>query len=221
MKYNSVAIKYSVKALLVSFLLACVQLISSCANIAPQQQKEPKTINTLQVKLNQYKHSAFNQVEATFFSKKSKQLVFRVLSDVEQIPQWLDRVGSLEVLTVYNNNQYLLRSIIDSPWPFKNRELITCVNTYFNETVTTIQIFSCSDRVPVSEQYFRLLHVESSWTITEISDSLVEINYKTWLDPSGNVPAFIFNSALINNAKISLGKLKIIIENASLQQYSY
>jgi hypothetical protein len=214
-------IKYSFKALPVSFLLAFTLLVSSCASILPQQEKEPKAMASLQVELNQYKQSAFKEVEAKFFTRKSKDLVFRVLSNVDQTPQWLDRVDSLEILTVYNNHQYLLRTIIDSPWPFKSRELITCVNTYFDETVTTIKIFSCSDRVPVDDRYVRLSQVKSSWTIKEISTSLVEINYKTWLDPSGNVPAFIFNSELIDNAEISLKKLQIIIENSLLEQYSY
>lgn len=221
MKHNLMKMKYSLKALLMSFFLACMLLVSSCASILEPQEKEPTVITSLQVKLSQYKQSAFKQVEANFMTQKSKALVFRVLSDVDKTPQWLDRVENLQVLKVYNNHQYLLRTVIDSPWPFKNRELITCVDTYFNDSVTTIKIFSCSDRVPIDKQYVRVLQVESSWIISEISDSLVEINYKTWLDPSGNVPAFIFNSELNNSSKVSLKKLKIIIENALLTQYSY
>ncbi len=143
------------------------------------------------------------------------------MSDIDQTPQWLDRIVSLELLAVYNNYQYLLRSIIDSPWPFKDRETFTCVNTDFTKTIITIKIFSCSKLVSIDAQYLRLLQVESSWTIKEISESLVEISYKTWIDPSGNVPAFIFNSELISNTKDSLNKLQKIIKNSSLGQYSY
>ncbi len=214
-------ITYRFSVFSVGFLLACILLLSSCVSKLPQQEKTPKSLSPLQVKLSQYQQSDFKQVEATFSTGKSKELVFRVISDIEQTPQWLDRLDSLEILTSYNHHQYLLRTIIASPWPFKDRELITCVNTDFNKTETTIKVFSCSDRVPVDEQYVRILDVRSSWTITETSSSMVEINYKAWLDPSGNVPVFIFNSALIDNAKISLKQLQIIIENASLAQYWY
>ena len=156
-----------------------------------------------------------------FLTSKSKALVFRVLSDIKQTPQWLQRVDSLEVLTVYNNHQYLLRTIINSPWPFQNRELITCVDTFFEEKITTIKIVSCSDRAAIDDQYLRLKHLESSWEIRQVSDSLVEVNYKTWIDPAGAVPAFIFNSELINNTKVDFKKLQAIIENASLAQYAY
>lgn len=203
------------------FSLISTLLLSSCVSTLQQKPKQPSdAIASLQLKLKQYKQSDFKQVEATFFTRKSKALVFGVLSDIKQVAQWLDRVESLQVLTVYNNHQYLLRTVIDSPWPFKKRELITCLNTDFTASVTTINIFSCSDRVPVDKQYVRLSKMQSSWTIKTLSDSLVEINYKTWLDPSGNVPAFIFNSELIDNTKISLEKLQKIIENAKLEQYT-
>ena len=216
-------IKYNFRALPVSLLLGCSLLFSGCATILQQQEKEiePKSMASLQVKLSQYKESSFKQVEAKFFTNKSRDLVFRVLSSVEQTPLWLEQVDSVEVLNMYNNHQFLLRTIIDSPWPFKKRELITCVSTYFNDKVTSIKVVSCSDRVPLDEKFVRLSQVESSWTIRAISDSLVEISYKTWLDPSGNVPAFIFNSELIDSSKIGLKKLQTIIENASLEQYSY
>jgi uncharacterized membrane protein len=210
---------YLFKALQVCFFLVSIQLLSSCATV--EQKQKLKSTASIQVKLNQYKQSNFKQVEATFLTKKSKNLVFRVLSNIKQTPKWLQRVDSLEVLTAYNNHQYLLRTIINSPWPFQNRELITCVNTFFEENITTIKIYSCSDRVLINDQYFRLLHVESSWRIKTITNSLVEVNYKTWIDPGGAVPAFIFNRELIDSTAVDLKKLQTLIENASLDQYSY
>ncbi|MFT6908046.1 MAG: hypothetical protein ACJAS1_004734 [Oleiphilaceae bacterium] len=209
------------KTLQACFLLVSIQLLSSCVIVPQEQEQEPKSKANIQVELSQYKQSNFKQVEATFLTHQSKALVFRVLSNIDQTSQWLQRVDSLEVLAVYNNHQYLLRTIINSPWPFQNRELITCVNTFFEENITTIKIFSCSDRVPLNDLYVRLLHVESSWRIRKIADSLVEVNYKTWLDPAGIVPAFIFNSELIDSTEVDLKKLQTIIENASLDQYSY
>ncbi len=209
------------KTLQTCCLAVSLLLLSSCVITQSAQKKVPQKTPELQVTLNQYKQSNFKQVEATFFTKKSKALVFRVLSDIKQTAQWLERVSSLEVLTIYNNHQYLLRTIINSPWPFQDRELITCVNTFFEEKITTIKIISCSDRVPVDDQYLRLLHLESSWEIKETTGSVVEVNYKTWIDPAGAVPAFIFNSELINSTEIDLKKLQTMIENASLAQYAY
>lgn len=212
---------YRLKIIRLCFFLLSTLLLSSCVAVPMQEEKQLKSKAAIQVELNQYEQSDFKQVEAKFFTHQPKELVFRVLSDVEQTTQWLERMNSVEVLGAYNNHQYLLRTIINSPWPFKNRELITCVNTFFEENMTTINIYSCSDRVPLNNLYVRVLEVESSWTIKKVSNSLVEINYKTWIDPSGYVPAFIFNGELIDSTETDLKKLQVIIDNASLEQYSY
>jgi len=205
-------------AVAVCLLFISTQLLTGCV-IVQQQQSSPT--GNIEVTLNQFKQSDFKQVEAIFSTYQSKELVFRVLSDIDKTPQWLARLDRLEVLEVYNNHQYLLRTIIKSPWPFQNRELITCVDTLFEERITTISVTSCSERLPVSDLYVRLLHVESSWTITQKTDSLVEVHYKAWIDPSGNVPAFIFNNELIDNTTIDLERLQAMIEDASLGQYPY
>jgi len=213
--------KYHSKMLTICFLLASMLILSGCVAVKKQFENPQEVQKTIQVELSQYKQSNFKQVEVTFFTHRPKELVFRVLSNIDQTPQWFKRVKSLEVLEVYNNQQYLLRTIINIPWPFKDRELITCVDTTFEDVVTKIDISSCSDRIPEDDQYLRLPQVESSWTIKKVTDSLVEVNYKTWLDPKGNIPAFIFNSELIDSTKTDFKKLKQIIEKASLDQFSY
>lgn len=215
--------KYYFKTLRVCFQIAFIALLSGCVLVSQAEQSEQKMNEkvNIQVESSQYKQSEFKQVEATFFTKQSKELVFRVLSNIEQTSQWLARVDSLEVIEVYNNHQYLLRTRLNSPWPFHNRELITCVDTFFEEAITRINISSCSERVPEDEAYVRLPEVESFWTIKKISDSFVEVNYKTWLDPTGHVPAFIFNRELINSTETDLGKLKVLIDNSSLADFSY
>ena len=211
--------KCFLKSLILCSLIALQFLLSGCMLI---KQKQPDNFKSnIQVKLTQYEQSAFKQVEASFLTSKSKELVFRVLSDIEQTPEWLERVDSLEVLDIYNNQAYLLRTIIAMPWPFKDRELITCVNTTFKEMMTTIDIYSCSERVPESGRYLRLPQVVSSWVIKKVSDGLVEVKYKTWLDPNGNIPAFIFNSELNDSTKIDFKKLQAIIENTSINDFSY
>ena len=211
--------KRFVKLLILCSLIVLQFLLSGCMLI---KQKEPHNFKSnVQVELTQYEQSPFKQVEVSFLTAKSKELVFRVLSDIDQTPEWLQRVNRLEVLDIYNNQAYLLRTIIDMPWPFKNREIISCVDTGFQEMITTIDIYSCSDRVPENEQYLRLPDVVSSWRIKEIKQETVEINYKTWLDPGGNIPAFIFNHELIGSTKIDFKKLQTIIEHTSIKSFAY
>ncbi len=215
--------RIKIKNLYTSLLLVSVSLFMGCATISPAPKAviEPKSMTSLQVSLNAYPQSSFKQVQAKFFTRQSKELVFRVLSDVAKTPQWLSPVASVEMVTMYNNRQFLLRTVLDSPWPFKQREIVSCVNSTFAETRISIKIESCSDRLPLADKFVRLTQLKSSWNIRTISEYLVEINYKTWLDPSGNVPAFIFNNELIGTSTTALKKLQEIIKKAKLDDYDY
>ena len=211
--------KYVIKLLFIySFVLLS---LFACTAMQPENSLADKTNSNIEFTLNQFEQSKFKQIEATFSTHQSKSIVFRVLSDIKKTPEWLARLDSLEVLNVYNNHQYLLRTIINSPWPFKDRELITCVDTFFEETETKINIYSCSDRVPLDSLYVRISEVESSWVISKKSNSEVEVSYKTWIDPGGNVPAFIFNHELIASTKADFKKLQFIIDKAVVSDYSY
>jgi hypothetical protein len=175
----------------------------------------------LQVQLEHYPNNDFKRVTAHFSANKSKELVFRVLSSLEQTAQWFQEIDSIKTLTIYSNNHFLLRTVINSPWPFKQRELITCVTTSSKPTVTTIDVVSCSERWPLDNQYVRVNEVSSHWEITATSVATADISYQTWLDPQGYVPAFLFNQELKKSTEKSLARLQNIIASASLQQYSY
>jgi len=175
----------------------------------------------LQVYLSTYPNSDFKQVNATFNTNKSKEVVFRVLSSLEKTTQWLEEIEQIEALSIYSNSQFLLRTLINSPWPFKQRELISCVKTSFEDTVTIIDVTSCSERWPLSNNYVRVSEVASRWVITATSNSTSQVNYQTWLDPQGLVPAFFFNQQLKKSTEKSLKKLQKIIATATLDQFSY
>lgn len=209
------------RAQVLSIISLLVLLLTGCITVEKTQKSSASISSNITFELTEFKKSDFKQVQATFDTSQSRLLVFRVLSDIKQTSKWLARVESVDVVTVYNNHQYLLRTIINSPWPFKNRELITCVDTFFDELTTRINIYGCSDRVPLNELYVRISRIESSWMIRKKSDALVEVSYKTWIDPAGNVPAFIFNRELINNTKTDLIKLQTIIDSAVLSDYPY
>jgi len=202
------------------FLLSAVSALSGCI-LMTSHSSQKSLRQAPKIALNDYLGSDFKQVKVNFFTTKSKELVFRVLSDIDATPNWLDRVSSLEVVDIYNNQQYLLRTIISMPWPFKDREVITCVNTDFQESFTSIDIFSCSERVAENKQFLRLPQVKSHWEIKQVSASLVEVNYQTWLNPEGNIPAFIFNNELMQSTQLDFMKLQTIIESSSLSDFAY
>jgi len=166
----------------------------------------------LRVLLHSRPNSDFKQVTARFTTKQSKETVFRVISDLAKTRLWIPEISSITPLKVYSNNHFILRTVLNSPWPFMQRELITCVATQFNPNTTIIEITSCSDRHPLDRQLVRVSQVQSRWTIKQVNQQDVEVNYQTWLDPQGLVPAFFFNNALKNSTTASFKRLQQLIE---------
>ncbi|NRA53591.1 MAG: hypothetical protein HRU23_05555 [Gammaproteobacteria bacterium] len=192
--------------------------ISGCATVDTRIENSN---GSLEVYLTPYLNSEFKQVNATFTTNKSKELVFRVLASLELTTQWLEEIEKIETLTIYNHSQFLLRTLINSPWPFKPRELVSCVNTSFEPNVTTIEVTSCSERWPLTDKYVRVSDVTSRWVITATSESASKVSYQTWLDPKGLVPVFFFNQQLKKSTEQSLTKLQKIIVSATLEQFAY
>lgn len=196
-------------------------LLASCVASTANQKGFPHKSYVIDVVMNDFDSSDFKQVEANFISSKPKALVFRVLSAIDTTPLWLDRLNKIEVVDVYSNQSYLLRTVIDSPWPFKDRELISCVDTTFEKSVTTVKISSCSKRVTKSKDYVRIEKSESIWKLVDAKEGGTNISYKTWIDPEGFVPAFLFNRELKKYTQADLKRLSHLIEQSSLTKFSY
>ena len=197
------------------FLIAtflCVSL-SYCVNVPQPSLNHLTTPN--KVSLIDKADSDFDQISATFQVKSDRATAFKVISNLSTTKDWLPEVVSIQTLEIYDFNNFLLRTVLDSPWPFKQRETITCISTTFEKYTTSIDIKSCSKRYPVNESYVRVEHLKSSWRIKQLENNKIEIDYKTWLDPTGYVPAYFFNQQLLTRTKSSLNKLQKIINDAS------
>jgi len=192
-------------------LIIITLTLQGCAIFSPQNI-QPTKANSLRVSLESQQGSAFKRVTATFTTTKSRDVVFRVVSDLAKTPQWIPEVSSITPLKIYNNNHFLLRTVLNSPWPFMARELITCVHTTFKPKRIIIDIKSCSDDFAIDDQYVRVEQLNSRWTITQTNSKQVEIQYRAWLEPQGNVPAFFFNNALKNSTADSFQRLRELIE---------
>ncbi len=203
-------------------IISCLLiLLPGCTSL----QKQPRTTSdklTLKtnIQLSSVENSPFKQVNVQFYSSQPKQLVFRVIADLSKTVDWFDNLESIETLQTYSNTDFLVRSVINSPWPFKARELITCVATDFATNQTRIKISACSDRIEQDANLIRITQAESSWLIEEQA-GLVKISYKAWINPAGKVPIALFNQQLVYSTRKSINKLRILIAKASPENYSY
>lgn len=171
------------------------------------------TQQPIQIIAKAYPHSDFKQVNASFYTQKSKIQAFKVISNLTLTKQWFDRLDKIETLAIRTNNDFVIRSIITSPWPFKDRELINCVHTQFKEDIITIDLSNCSFEHPINQRLVRVEHAQSNWKIQQLDNNLVKINYQAWLDPAGNIPSKFFNLSLVHSTRVSMQALQKILQS--------
>lgn len=231
MMTNRTKIKKNSK-IISSFLVAAISLFvtTSCSVLSPTssqldlERNESSYADLVNrqptITLTKHAGSKFSQVNSSFYVSKSKSDAFRTISDLSVSTQWFDRLKDIDTLAFEDNNNFVLRSIISSPWPFQNRELITCVNTLFLDIKTIITIKNCPNQHPETKELMRIKKADSLWVIMPVVDfkksspdeALTKISYQAWLEPNGNVPAFFFNQSLKTSSLKSLKKLKKLIE---------
>ena len=170
--------------------------------------------------IHEQEYSDFKQVRAHFTINKPPALIFRVLSDTQLTPSWFSYLQTLDTVEIYSSRSFLTRATLDSPWPFLPRDLISCVTTHFEKQRISIKLKDCHNKYPQQEDSLRITASDSHWMITEHEEE-TRIEYQAWTDPGGNVPAFIYNSLLIETTQETLNKLRQILKSKSLTDYSY
>ncbi len=199
--------------------------MAGCSSIHKQPATHSVQDDGIVIALHDYSQanqtpSPFKQVRAHFITEKPPALVFRVISDLPLTPSWFSYLQSLDTLEIYSPRSFLTRATLDSPWPFSDRDIISCVTTEFDAQRIIVRLKDCHDRYPPQDGTLRVTASDSQWIITKEKQK-TRVEYKAWTDPGGNVPAFIYNALLTDTAQETLNKLKQLIQTKSLADYSY
>ncbi|WP_271271692.1 START domain-containing protein [Aliamphritea hakodatensis] len=206
-------------------LLILLMALTGCSAIGKQPVADSAEDGNIIVSLHDYplseeKNSAFKQVKAHLITGKPPALVFRVISDLPLTPTWFSHLQGIETLEVYSPRSFLTRATLNSPWPFTDRDIISCITTEFGADQIIIRLKDCHTEYPQQDNTLRITASDSRWIISDLGDQ-TRIDYEAWTDPGGNVPAFFYNALLTETTQESLSKLKQLLEIKSLADYSY
>jgi len=92
----------------------------------------------------------------------------------------------------------------DLPWPVYNRDIVTNVSLVQDTIDYSVTIVSISnpDYLCQYEDYIRVRHLITKWTLNPIGNGTVHILFEMEIDPGGNIPIWLVNMA------VSRGPLK-------------
>ena len=113
-----------------------------------------------------------------------------------QYGDWWEKNFIQRTLLDYQKDKYIQYYLVYGlPWPFTNRDF-AAETRITKDSVTgehTMISVSMADRVPVKPDMVRINKYMQKWILQPLDDQTVHVILEGFIDPGGNVPAWIYN----------------------------
>jgi len=177
-----------------------------------------KQSNRVKVYTRAYENSNFNAFKAVATLNQPISSILAVLSDATSCPLWVDGCLRSDNLEVTNFNDRFGYSESKLPWPFKNRDLAVRILTTNPNGKHEIQIAMYTDgRLP--KETGKTVHItdsESLYILRAVNNTQTDLIWMQHTEPSGNLPAWLVNSMIVN---LPLKSVAALEKTASAEKY--
>jgi hypothetical protein len=137
-----------------------------------------------------------------------------LIEDVEKFTEWDKDVSEIKVLDHEPGKMLKYYVVYDLPWPFHDRDLCVEAITSVDRTTGTIliQARSIPEAVPLKEGRVRIVDYWQKWVLEPKADGMVHILMEGFVDPAGDIPAWIANMAITDTPLNMLKAIKEMVE---------
>ncbi len=136
--------------------------------------------------------------------------------DMANFNRWVHKLAEMEVLEKSENTEYVVRQVINTPWPLRQREVIMrsrLVSAGDNAIALTMK--QEPEYLPANPKYHRVQHATGMWVFTPNGHGVVNVVFVMHLDPGKDVPAQVSNAGLFEVPFYSLSNLRSLLPDTS------
>ncbi len=145
-----------------------------------------------------------------------------LLQDTQNYPEWMHRIAQVTIVKQDDPVDYQVYTVIESPWPFHNRDVF--VHTHISQNATTGTVLFRSISEPAGAGLMpgcvRMPEMDSDWLLTPESDDQVKVVFRGFGLPGGAVPDWAVNMVVTDLPYGSLRNLQRQISRHSYQETS-
>ena len=127
--------------------------------------------------------------------KASIEKVCAMLGNARNKDWWDKNMSDIKVLGFEENKfiQYYL--IYNMPWPITNRDLVadTRITSDLLTGVWTFTAGPLANVIPEKQDLVRIKNYNQKWTVQPLDKGNVLVKLEGFIDPGGNVPAWVYN----------------------------
>jgi hypothetical protein len=149
---------------------------------------------------SQEKNSSFKSFHGEIDIRGDFEKVSALIGDPTNLDWWGDDVNSIKVLFYEKSKKIQYYLVYDVPWPFADRDLVADVQISEDRTTGTKTIYSrpLPDVVPLHSDLIRVTDYWQRWTLQPMKNGMIHVTLEGFIDPAGNVPAWLYNMVIVD-----------------------
>ena len=147
---------------------------------------------------------------------RSIEAVASVLSDTVSYPGWFFKCVEAKKLPAENSSglRFFLYVVIDTPWPFSDRDSIYQTQIAIDHASGKVVIRSNALKaalVPLNKQYVRITDSEHQWILEKISETRTRITFINRTNAAGPFANYLSNPGVRDTTLFSLKNLRKVL----------
>jgi hypothetical protein len=141
------------------------------------------------------KNSPLKAYKGETVFEASADSVCSMLGNPDNSDWWDKEISHVRVLDYKKDDYVRYYLVYNLPWPLTNRDLVaeTQVKPGSASGEYVYLTNPVRNQIPEDPDRVRIRKYQQKWTVEPVSDHEVKVTLEGFLDPGGNIPAWIFN----------------------------
>ncbi len=136
--------------------------------------------------------------------------------DFTSYRRWVHQLAEMEVLDSNNELEYVIRQVINTPWPMPKREMIVRTGLHASEAgAVALTMQGVPEYLPLRPNLHRVRETRGVWVFMPIEGGKVHITFVMHMNPGNDVPPALSNAALFEVPFYSLQKMRTLAQDTS------
>ena len=181
------------------FIFLIVPLVVFCITVTAQWELK-RYENGIAVYTRTSEVSPIKEVRIVDTVQSSLAGITALMFDTKNYPNWIYHCAAARTLKVISPNEEYKYELIDVPWPFSNRDIVTDFKAIQDSVtkVVTLTSEAMPNYLSDVDGVVRMSHFHSIYKLTPLGHGKVRVEYELSVDPTGKIPAWLINANIVN-----------------------
>lgn len=184
---------------ILTFSLFNIQFVEGPSTSLQEDWELAKNKGGVKVYTRQPDGKTIKEFKAVMQIKTTIDQLVNLLENVEDYTDWQSSLSDSYTIKKLSSSERYIYYALDLPWPLSDRDVVTHFKKikYKSEKVVFL-LNSKPDYIKTKTDFVRIRDAQGSWSLTPLSNGYIQVVYRSYGDPAGNIPSSIVNSFIVD-----------------------